>query len=198
MKRYTCIFVLAAALSGCGGVLTSEESPLREYWLMPDAKLLTPDPRLEGVTLNIAVAAPRGMDRRELLHLEPSGQLKEYAGARWTDDASVVVANYIDLALEQATGIEPAGGASTGEATLRLELRAMYTRGTATNDEAILHVMSRITCQDESSAQGLSFASPLRSAQLAAMVAAHRENLDALSRHLRDQLVVTCSASMGD
>ncbi|MEL7045812.1 MAG: hypothetical protein AAGL66_12435, partial [Pseudomonadota bacterium] len=128
MTLRRCFLTLIVVLSGCSGTLTSEEEPLREYWLFPDASLFTTDPRLEGVGVSVAIDAPRGMDRIELLHLEPTGQLREYAGARWTDNASVIVANYLGLALERATGLAIAGATSDVDARLHLELRELYTR----------------------------------------------------------------------
>ncbi|MEM1187497.1 MAG: ABC-type transport auxiliary lipoprotein family protein [Pseudomonadota bacterium] len=195
MKLRLCSIVLIATLGGCSGILTSEEAPLREYWLFPEPTVLTQDPRLKRVAPSIAISAPRGMDRRELLHLESTGQLKEYASARWTDSASVIVANYLGLALERATGIVIAGNTNAVDATLDLELRELYTRRAASGDEAVLYVVSTITCEAKSTASGGTLTSPVRSEQLAAVVAAHRANFDALSRSVKDQLVATCGDS---
>ncbi|MEO1078357.1 MAG: ABC-type transport auxiliary lipoprotein family protein [Pseudomonadota bacterium] len=193
MTLRSCFLTLIVVLSGCSGTLTSEEEPLREYWLFPDATLFSSDPRLKGVGVSVAIDAPRGMDRIELLHLEPTGQLREYAGARWTDNASVIVANYLRLALERATGLAIAGTTNAVDARLNLELRELYTRRAANGDEAILYVVSTITCGPRSTASGGTHTSPVQSEQLAAVVAAHRENLDALSRSVKDQLVATCA-----
>jgi len=121
--------VWAVLLSGCGGMLSSDQPPEHVYWLEPASLRLGEASTPALPDLIVVVDTIPGLDTDRILVKGPGARMNHYAGARWPDHLPEVLTAIVRLSLE-STGrfrrISTASQANDDEWLLDLELREFF------------------------------------------------------------------------
>jgi len=144
MKKYLCLWILwAAILSGCGGMLTSDQPPEHVYWLEA-ASLRLGEIATEGSPdLIVVVDTVPGLDTDRILVKGPGARLNYYAGARWPDHLPEVLTATVRLSLESSGRfgrVSSGTRITTSDWLLELELREFFAVVSAADTSPEVHV----------------------------------------------------------
>lgn len=135
--------VLTSALTGCGGLLTTDQPPEHVYWLDAVNLQLGEPPTGDLPDLVVTVQAIPGLDTDRILVRGPGARLNQYAGARWPDHLPEVVTVAVRLSLESSgrfNRVSSSSQISRDEWTLDLELREFFAVITTAGTPPQVHV----------------------------------------------------------
>jgi len=135
--------IWAATLSGCGGLLTSDQPPEHVYWLEAADLRLGAASTESLPALNVVVNTVPGLDTDRILVKGPGARLNYYAGARWPDHLPEVLTATVRLSFESSGrfGRVSSGTQVTGnEWLLELELREFFAVVVAADSPPEVHV----------------------------------------------------------
>ena len=200
MKRksaITSLLLLAATITACGGVLTSEHPVKQTYLLEPTSIESTDSAGDPWPALELSVKAVPGLDTDHIQALSTDASLKHYANARWADFLPEVLSSVMRRSLAstgrfEAVSATPAPG---GEAwSLILEVQQFYgiqdytgsTSSVAVSFEGVL------ACKEQIHQLQLSFSRPVREERLSVVVKAHQQALDDATKQLISELSELC------
>lgn len=144
MKKclYPSIF-WAAILSGCGGMLTSDQPPEHVYWLEA-ASLRLGEVSTQGTPdLIVVVDVVPGLDTDRILVKGPGARLNYYAGARWPDHLPELLTATVRLSLESSgrfNRVSSGTQVKVSEWLLDLELREFFAVVVAADSPPEVHV----------------------------------------------------------
>ncbi len=190
--------IWAATLSGCGGMLTSDQPPEHVYWLEATSLRLG-EASMNGLPdLIVAVDTVPGLDTDRILVKEPGARLNYYAGARWPDHLPEVLTATVRLSLESSGRF---GRVSSGtqikgdEWLLELELREFFAVATATDAPPRVHVhlAGHANCGVAEAAVSATARTPAQENSLSRIVAAFQSATNEALNSLGRQLVSSCS-----
>jgi ABC-type uncharacterized transport system auxiliary subunit len=191
------LMVCAGAMSGCGGMLTSDQPADHIYWLEGATLKLGEAPSEPPPDLVVAIKAVPGLDTDQILVKGPGARLNHYAGARWPDYLPEVVSALVRLSLESSGRFDRiSNGPPVGrdDWVLELELREFFAVVTATGTPPIVHVKlaGHLSCSAGSTAVSASATAPADQAKLSDIVAAFQRATDNVLTDLGKQLEASC------
>ena len=198
-RLLSLLTALAAALTGCGGILTSDQPPEHVYWLDASNLQFGAPPTGDLPDIVVTVRALPGLDTDRILVKEPGARLNHYAGARWPDNLPEVVTALVRLSLESSDRFNRVGSGSQtnlGEWTLDLELREFFAVITTAGTPPQIHVklVGHVTCGSSDGAVSAATTAPAHADKLSGIVAAFQSAADKALVDLGTQLETRCFA----
>ena len=192
--------ILAAQifLTGCSGILSSEQPAKQTYLLEPVAlqtAITAADPLPE---LALSVSAVPGLDSDRIQALDGNAQLNRYANARWPDFLPEVLNSVIRRSLLSSGRFADitSDGSATDGWDLSLEIQQFYgvqsTRGSTARVTA--EIDGLVNCQGDDLRLHLTASEPVGEERLSVVVKAHQEALDDVTRQLWNQLESHCDS----
>ena len=200
MKRISAITILlflAAIVTACGGVLTSEHPVKQTYLLEPSSIDLSDRTGDPWPALELSVKAVPGLDTDHIQALSTDASLKHYANARWADYLPEVLASVLRRSLASTGRFEAvrATPVSGGENwSLIIEVQQFYgiqdyagsTSSVAVAFEGVLE------CGEQVHQLQLSSSRAVREERLSLVVKAHQQALDDATKQLVVELTELC------
>lgn len=187
-KRASIVLAALIALTGCSGMLQSDQPAERVYWMTP--YLATQPVQATSLpSLTLVVDAAPGLDTDRLLLLEDDARLNQYAGARWPDHAPELLSSMLQRTLESTGRFERVysrSGARNTDWTLELELRRFYVT-TSPTSTANIALAGHLDCGG-SKRISLTAGAAVAEDRLSLIVAAFQQALNDLSSDLVSQL----------
>lgn len=200
MKKKTLLLALAAMtmlLAACSSVMDSKQPPRQVYMLTPYSGAADTANPAQGPELSMTVSAVPGLDTDRVLALSNDARLNQYANARWPDHLPEVLTSIMKRSLMSAgrfSAVEESNRASGDGWLLVLEVQQFYGIRNASGDTSavIVEMTGSIECNDLRGSLTLSDSNPVADERLSAVVAAHQQGLDDVTRQLFDQIRKTC------
>ena len=198
MKKSLCLWMFwAATLSGCGGMLTSDQPPEHVYWLEAASLRLGGAPTGDVPDQIVAVDTVPGLDTDRILVNGPGARLNYYAGARWPDHLPEVLTATVRLSLESSGrfGRVSSGTQVTGsEWLLELELREFFAVVVAADSPPEVHVqlVGHLNCGVGGAAVSATARTPAEKNSLSRIVAAFQNATNDALINLGRQLERSC------
>jgi ABC-type uncharacterized transport system auxiliary subunit len=194
--RPLAVLLAAAALSACSGVLTSDQAAKRYYALMP----LSGSPAAadaEAPALALRLTAVPGLDSDRIQALGTDASLQRYANARWPDHLPEVLGSVLRRSLEESgrfSAVTTGARAPAGAWSLELEIQQFYGVQTASRvtRSVVVELAGELACGGLSHRIRLEHDSPVAEERLVAVVSAHQEGLDAVTRDLLSTIGSAC------
>ncbi len=186
----------AAVLSACSGVLTSDQPAKRYYTLMPlSGTPLAGD--ANAPVLALQLTAVPGLDSDRIQALGPDASLQRYANARWPDHLPEVLGSALRRSLEDSgrfSAVTDGARVPAGAWSLDLEIRQFYGLQSAAGvtRSVLVELAGELACDEHRRRIRLQHDSPVGEERLAAVVRAHQEGLDAITRELLSTIESTC------
>ena len=201
MKKKTLLLALAVMtmlLAACSGVMDSKQPARQAYMLTPYSGAADTANPAQGPELSITVSAVPGLDTDRVQALSNDARLNQYANARWPDHLPEVLTSIMKRSLMSAdrfSSVEESNRASGGGWLLILEVQQFYGIRNASGDTSavIVEMTGSIECNDHRGSLTLSDSNPVGDERLSAVVAAHQQGLDDVTRQLLDQISKTCT-----
>ena len=201
MKKRTHLPALAAMtmlLAACSGVMDSKQPARQYYMLTPYSGAADAASPAQGPELSVTVSAVPGLDTDRVLALRSDARLNQYANARWPDHLPEVLTSVMQRSL-MSTGrfsaVKESTRASSDGWLLALEVQQFYGIRNAAGDTSavIVEMTGSIECNDLRGTFTLSDSNPVADQRLSAVVAAHQQGLNDVTRQLLDQISKTCT-----
>lgn len=200
MKKITLLLALAAMtmlLAACSGVMDSKQPARQVYMLAPYSGSTAASP-VQGPELSMTVNAVPGLDTDRVQALSSDARLNQYANARWPDHLPEVLTSVMKRSLASSgrfSAVEESTRASDDGWLLVLEVQQFYGIRNASGDTSavIVEMTGSIECNDHRGSFTLSDSNPVGDERLSAVVAAHQQGLDDVTRQLLDQISKTCT-----
>jgi len=201
MKKITLLLALAAMtilLAACSGVMDSKQPARQVYMLTPYSGAADTANPAQGPELSITVNAVPGLDTDRVQALSSDARLNQYANARWPDHLPEVLTSVMKRSLASSgrfSAVEKSTRASDDGWLLVLEVQQFYGIRNASGDTSavIVEMTGSIECNDLHGSLTLSDSNPVGNERLSAVVAAHQQGLDDVTRQLLDQIAKTCT-----
>lgn len=196
LRLLLCV-ACAAALGGCGGMLTSDQPAEHVYWLEA-AKLQLGEPPPESrPDLVVVVRTLPGLDTDRILVKGPGARLNYYAGARWPDNLPEIVTATLRLAFESSGRFNHVVSASRirrAEWSLDLELREFFAVVSTSGAPPQVHVnlVGHVNCGLGDFAVSASTTARAREDKLSEIVAAFQSATDNALISLGGQMETRC------
>ncbi len=200
MKKYRylslCMF-LAVALSGCGGMLTSDEAPEHVYWLEAATLRLGEAPMEGRPELLIVVHTIPGLDTDRILVKGPGARMNYYAGARWPDHLPEIMSATVRLSLESSGRFSRVSSRSRikgDEWLLELELREFFAVAITADSAPQIHVqlVGHLNCGFGEISISATAMVPAQENKLSKIVAAFQSATNNTLTSLGEQLATRC------
>lgn len=199
MKNLKHIPLLALSLfllTACSGVMDSAQ-PARQYYMLMPYSGATGSPGA-GPPLVIAVSAVPGLDSDHIQAIAPDARLNRYANARWPDHLPEVLTSVIKRSLDSSGRFASVseGSRASGEAwMLNLEVQQFYglQNSSGSTSSVKVEITGVIECGDKNTSFTLSDSNTVTEERLAAVVAAHQQGLDDVTRQLLQKISGACS-----
>ena len=134
---------LAAILSGCGGMLSSDQPAEHVYWLEAANLRLGAAPTASLPELTVVLDTLPGLDTDRVLVKGPGARINYYAGARWPDHLPEVLTATVRLSLESSGRFNRVSSGAQirgNEWLLELELREFFAVASAADTPPRVHV----------------------------------------------------------
>jgi len=200
MKKYLCLslwLLLTVTLSGCGGLLTSDEPPEHVYWLEATTLRLGEVPTESLPKLLVVVHTIPGLDTDRILVKGPGARMNHYAGARWPDHLPEVVTATVRLSLESSGRFSRVSSRSQikgDEWLLELELREFFAVATTADSPPQVHVqlVGHLKCGFGDAAISATAVVPAKENKLSEIVAAFQSATNKALVSLGEQLETGC------
>ena len=201
MKKKTLLLALAVMtmlLAACSGVMDSKQPARQVYMLTPYSGAADTANPAQGPELSITVSAVPGLDTDRVQALSNDARLNQYANARWPDHLPEVLTSIMKRSLASTgrfSAVEESTRASGDGWLLLLEVQQFYGIRNASGDTSavIVEMTGSIECNDLRGSFTLSDSNPVGDERLSAVVAAHQQGLDDVTRQLLDQIAKTCT-----
>ena len=201
MKKKTLLLAPAAMtmlLAACSGVMDSKQPARQAYMLTPYSGAADTANPAQGPELSITVSAVPGLDTDRVQALSSDARLNQYANARWPDHLPEVLTSVMKRSLASSgrfSAVEESTRASGDGWLLLLEVQQFYGIRNASGDTSavIVEMTGSIECNDLRGSFTLSDSNPVGDERLSAVVAAHQQGLDDVTRQLLDQISKTCT-----
>ena len=189
--------VFAAALGGCGGMLTSDQPAEHVYWLEAATLRLGEPPEGNLPDLAVTVRAIPGLDTDRILVKGPGAKLNYYAGARWPDHLPEVMTVTVRLSLESSSRFSRVSSGSRirrDEWSLDLELREFFAVLTTAGALPQVHVklVGQLNCGQVGTAVTAASTAPAQENRLSEIVAAFQSATDNAMIGLGTQVETHC------
>lgn len=176
-------------LAACSGLLTSDQPPARTYWLEPFAGQPENSPSLAG-GLVVTVGVVPGLDSDRLLTLGPDSGMNHISGARWPDYLPEFATSLMQRSLRASDSSAPTASGEDEvqqhDCLLELLFQRFYTR-LDRHDQPVsveVSVSASLECGDRRFKVQLNENPEVSGTRVAAVVAAHQEALNRISRQL--------------
>lgn len=189
--------IWATTLSGCGGMLTSDQPPEHVYWLEA-ASLRLGEASAESLPdLIVVVDTVPGLDTDRILVKGPGARLNHYAGARWPDHLPEVLTAMVRLSLESSGRFSRVSSGTQiqgDEWLLELELREFFAVAIAADrpPQVHVHLVGHLNCGVGDTAVSATARTPARENSLSKIVAAFQSATNEALISLGRQLVSSC------
>jgi ABC-type uncharacterized transport system auxiliary subunit len=201
MKTKTLLPALALLtllLAACSGVMDSAQPARQYYMLVPYTGSTGASDPSTGPVLSVAVSAVPGLDSNRVQALSSDARLSPYANARWPDHLPEVLSSVIQRSLASTgrfSAVENSSRASGDGWLLNLEVRQFYgiRSGSGNTSSVIVEIGGSIECGDQRGSFTLSDTNSVADEHLSAVVSAHQQGLDDVTRQLVEQINKTCS-----
>ena len=189
--------VPALLMQACGGILTSENAAKQYYLLQP---LEAPAPRADAAqrhALSVNVTAVPGLDTDRIMALGADARLNRYSNARWPDHLPEVLVSVLRRSLEESgrfSAVTTDVRTPADAWSLELEIQQFYGVQSASGvtRSVIVELAGELACGGLSRRIRLEHDSPVAEERLAAVVSAHQEGLDAVTRDLLSTIESAC------
>lgn len=200
MKNCWCLLLpmlLAITLSGCGGVLTSDEPPEHVYWLEATTLDLGETSAERLPELIVLVQTMPGLDTDQILVKGPGARMNYYAGARWPDHLPEVMTATVRLSLESSGRFSRVSGRSqnnSSEWLLELELREFFAVVTTVDSPPQIHVQlaGHLNCGIGDIVVHVTATASAQEDKLSSIVAAFQSATNSAMISLGGQLETSC------
>ncbi|MDJ0929091.1 MAG: ABC-type transport auxiliary lipoprotein family protein [Gammaproteobacteria bacterium] len=188
----------ATTVSGCGGLLSSDQPADNIYWLEAAPLELGTASSPHRPDLVVAVRTLPGLDTDRILVRGPGARLNYYAGARWPDHLPEVVTALVRLSLESSgyfNSVTSHSAVRRDDWVLELELRQFFAvvsdSGAATT--ANVELAGQMHCGTASHSVKGNASVPAGRDTLSEIVAAFQRALDTATTDLGKQLEDSCT-----
>lgn len=192
------ILLFCFCVSGCSGLLASDQPAVRVYWLQPlslEASATASEP-LQSLSVSV-IAAP-GLDTDRLLILGPAARLNNYASARWPDNIPEILESIFATTLESTgryTRVTKGSGSRSSGQRLELELREFFV---IANEQEIARsvramLSGHIDCLEPNRKISIQASIAVNDNRLSDVVAAYQSALDEVSRQMLEQTASACA-----
>jgi ABC-type uncharacterized transport system auxiliary subunit len=200
MKNKTFLPALALVtllLAACSGVMDSKQPARQQYMLIPFSTSADAPGALQGPELSLAVSAVPGLDSDRVQALSGDARLNHYANARWPDHLPEVLASVMKRSLAASghfSAVEEGTRAKDDGWLLVLEVQQFYgiQNASGNTSSVIVEMAGSVECNDRRGSFTLSDSNPVADERLSAVVAAHQQGLDDVTRQLLEQISKTC------
>ena len=201
MKKKILLPALAAMtmlLAACSGVMDSKQPARQSYMLAPYSGAADAASTAQVPELSMTVSAVPGLDTDRVQALSSDARLNQYANARWPDHLPEVLTSVMKRSLASTgrfSAVEESTRASGDGWLLQLEVQQFYGIRNASGDTSavIVEMTGSIECNDLRGSFTLSDSNAVGDERLSAVVAAHQQGLDDVTRQLLDQISKTCT-----
>lgn len=191
------LLTLSLLISGCSGLLSSEQ-PARQVYLLQPLSLATAETEIDQqVTLKYNLQAVPGLDTDRIQALNDDARLRQYANARWPDFLPEVLSSVVRrslLSTNRFDQVQSGTSADSDEWLLQLEVQQFYgvqnSMGTTTSVSAVM--AAAITCNGADHRFRLSSMQSVAEERLAIVVKAHQRALDDITEQLWTQIKSQC------
>jgi len=191
------LLAVCGIISGCSGILSSEEPAKQVYLLQPIDLGASPATEENRPALSLNLNAVPGLDTDRILAVDSDARLYPYANARWPDFLPEVLVSVIRRSLMSTGRFATIAVNSIPEKSdwsLTLEVQQFYgvqrTRGSTSQVSAefdgVLH------CGDDTERLHFSSSRPVNEERLSAVVKSHQDALDDITRQLWDGIRTRC------
>jgi len=201
MKPILALGCACMMLSGCGGLLKSNEAPALTY--TPAMRAAEPLKPLGTVLVVARPDAAPGLDSDSIAVALPDHRLDRLAGARWSAPVPELVQDYIVRYLSARGGwraVVSDRSAFTGTYLLQMDVRAFSAQYAQRGQPPRIRVWLHGELGRTLDRQLLTSIDAVADAQASedrqsAVVAAYEEALDAAARKLSDSAYAACAAA---
>lgn len=191
------LLLLAMLISGCSGVLSSDQPPRQVYLLQPKSLSATDTTSQQPVELHFELTAIPGLDTDRIIAVDSDARLSGYANARWPDFLPEVLASVMRRSLltsGQFETVAPPSLVKDDAWSLSIEVQQFFgvqrTRGVT--DRVSGQAEAVLTCGEQSRRIPLSASTNVSEERLAVVVRAHQSVLDDMTTQLWDAMQSTC------
>lgn len=196
--RLPLLFVSTLLLASCSGVMDSAQPAKQYYMLSPLSGGAGTGGTAQGPELSLAVSAVPGLDSDRVQALSGDARLNYYANARWPDHLPEVLTSVIKRSLSasgQFSGVTQGNRVRSDGWLLQLEVQQFYGLRDAAGATSSVSVemAGMIECEGRRDSFTLSDSNTVTNERLSAVVAAHQQGLDEVTRQLLNQIDETCS-----
>lgn len=196
--RLTPLLMAALLLAACSSVMDSKQPAKQYYLLTPDTASTAATESATGPTLSLAVSVVPGLDTDRVLALSPDARLSPYANARWPDHLPEVITSVMKrslIASGKFSSVEESSHLRNDGWLLKLEVQQFYGIQNSAGETSRVRVemAGTIECNEASTPLGLSSSNSVSAEQLSAVVAAHQQGLNDVTRELLQKISQSCS-----
>ena len=198
-KNITLMVLVALSLliSGCSGLLSSEQPAKQVYLLKPLSLSASGAEATEHIALEFNLQAVPGLDTDRIQALDSDARLRQYANARWPDFLPEVLSSVVRRSLLSSNRFNQVqSGKSSGSDNwqLQLEIQQFYGIQSSTGSTSAVsaELAGSISCNGESHRFRLSSSQTVTEERLAIVVGAHQRALDDLTQQLWTSLESHC------
>ncbi len=198
MRKPLCLSIICTTLlSGCGGMLTSDEPPEQVYWLEAASLRLGEVSTGSPPGLIVAVDVVPGLDTDRILVKGPGARMNHYAGARWPDNLPEVLTATVRLSLESSgrfRRVSSQSRLSRNDWELELELREFFAVADASGSspEINVHLAGYVICGPAEASVSARATTPAQENSLTRIVAAFQTATNEALMDLGRQLSAAC------
>jgi len=198
ISRLTHLALAFLLLSACSGVMDSKRAARQTYLLNPDPSISGATAPANAPTLAVAISVVPGLDTDRIMALSPDSRLSPYANARWPDHLPEVITSVLKRSLAASgnfSSVEASSRSADGDWSLALELQQFYGIQNGAGETSSVRVVmaGTLECNGESVLITLSESNSVSEERLSAVVAAHQQGLNGITRQLLEQMENSCS-----
>jgi ABC-type uncharacterized transport system auxiliary subunit len=197
-RSSTIIPPLLLCLTGCGGLLVSDQPAEQTFWLeSPMLDRIVASADLEQ-SIRVRLDARPGLDTERILVRRAGGRLNHYEGAKWPDHSAEVVESLLRLTLESTGGYRRViGTRDSGAAahSVHAELRRFFAVYQADIASPVIEVeiAGYLDCGGASAPIASEAKIPASRDTLVEVVRAFQQATDTVLTEIASQAIATCA-----
>lgn len=200
-SRSTIIPPLLLCLTGCGGLLVSDQPAEQTFWLEPPTPGAAAANPGGGQSIRVRLEARPGLDTDRILVRRTGGRLNHYEGAKWPDHSADVVESMLRLALESTGAYSRVlGNRDSGAAaqSIQAELRRFFAvyRAGSSSPVVEVEIAGFLDCGSASGPVASEAEIPASGDTLVEVVRAFQRATDEVLTEIASQAVAKCAQTI--
>jgi ABC-type uncharacterized transport system auxiliary subunit len=202
-RSSTIIMPLLLCLTGCGGLLVSDQPAEQTFWLE--------SPTLDGIvatadleqSIRVRLDARPGLDTDRILVRRAGGRFNHYEGAKWPDHSAEVVESLLRLTLESTGAYQRVMGnrdSGTAARHVHAELRRFFAVYQADSSPPVIEVeiAGYLDCDGASVPIASEAKIPASRDTLVEVVRAFQQATDQVLTEIASQAITKCARTAQD